>query len=259
MDWPLETRRTVLAAARAGHSHRDLSRQHGVPRGTISYWAMIDRRRRGEKVPERPNHCPLCTSENLAQEEYAYLLGLYLGDGYIVSKEKQHHLSIDCSDTWPGLMDATEAAMRTVLPEYNTSRVQRQGCVEVKSYGTHWTCLFPQHGPGPKHLRRIILSDWQHAAVEAHPWELIRGLIHSDGCRLTNWTVRTVAGLSRRYEYPRYFFTNKSLDILRIMGESLDRVSVEWKVTRRAGVPYNISVARRTSVALMDHHGGAKF
>ncbi len=49
-----------------------------------------------------------------------------------------------------------------------------------------------------------------------YPWELIRGLIHSDGCRVTNCTTQLVGGQSKRYEYPRYFFTNKSEDILKI-------------------------------------------
>lgn len=82
--------------------------------------------------------------------------------------------------------------------------------------------------------------------------------MHSDGCRVTNWTTRAVAGGRKRFEYPRYFLTNKSEDILRIYSDTLTNVGVEWKVTRRAGAPYNISVARRASVALMDAYVGAK-
>jgi hypothetical protein len=128
----------------------------------------------------------------------------------------------------------------------------------VTSYSLHWPCLFPQHGPGRKHERRIVLEAWQRAIADAHPWELIRGLVHSDGCRITNWTMRAVGGETRRYEYPRYFFTNKSQDILTIFSGALDRVGVQWKVTRRGGQPYNISVARREAVALMDRHVGPK-
>jgi hypothetical protein len=36
-------------------------------------------------------------------------------------------------------------------------------------------------------------------------------------------------------------------------------IGVEWKVTRRGKDPFNISVARRESVALMDEHVGAKY
>ena len=86
----------------------------------------------------------------------------------------------------------------------------------------------------------------------------IRGLIHSDGCRITNWTTRIVGGERKRYEYPRYFFTNKSGDIRRLCTDALDAVGVEWTTLKRDGEPLNISVARRASVASMDEHVGPK-
>lgn len=124
----------------------------------------------------------------------------------------------------------------------------------VSSYDRHWPCLFPQHGPGKKHDRPIELVGWQREIVDAHPWELIRGLIHSDGCRTTNWTTRPVGGATKRYEYPRYFFTNKSADILRLFTDTLDTLGVAWKKANAK----NISVAKKASVALMDTHVGPK-
>jgi hypothetical protein len=74
---------------------------------------------------------------------------------------------------------------------------------------------FPQHHPGRKHERPIILKQkWQQEIVDKHPGPFLRGLIHPDGCRITNWATRPVAGELKRYEYPRYFLSNKSLDIL---------------------------------------------
>lgn len=138
-------------------------------------------------------------------------------------------------------------------------RVQAPGCVAVTGYSVHWPCLFPQHGPGRKHKRPIVLEPWQREIVDAHPWELVRGLVHSDGCRITNWTTRTVGGVRKRYEYPRYFFTNKSLDIARLCGRTLDELGVEWTCNRSKENAYTISVARKESVALMDRHVGAKW
>lgn len=114
----------------------------------------------------------------------------------------------------------------------------------------HWPCLFPQHGSGRKHERPIVLVPWQQAIVAAHPWPLIRGLIHSDGCRTTNRVV--VRG--KAYAYPRYFFSNTSTDILAIMGAALDRVGVAWRFNR----PNSISIAQSPAVALMDAHVGPK-
>ncbi|CAM5334623.1 MULTISPECIES: helix-turn-helix domain-containing protein [Streptomyces] len=137
-------------------------------------------------------------------------------------------------------------------------RCQEQGCAAVTSTSKHWPCLFPQHGPGKKHERPIVLEAWQRAIVDAHPWEFIRGLIHSDGCLITNWTTRLVAGERKRYEYPRYFFTNKSDDIRGLYTDTLDKLSVEWTHCTRDGNPYNISVAKKASIVLLDAHVGPK-
>ncbi|PZX45298.1 hypothetical protein K373_00644 [Streptomyces sp. DvalAA-21] len=94
--------------------------------------------------------------------------------------------------------------------------------------------------------------------MDAYPWDFVRGLVHSDGCRNTNWTTRIVAGERKRYEDPRYWFTNVSDDIRRLYTDTLDKPGVEWTHCTRAGKEYNISVARRASVALMDAHVGPK-
>ncbi|AVZ72429.1 hypothetical protein SLUN_09715 [Streptomyces lunaelactis] len=254
----LSIREEALVLLRRGVTNRAVADRLNVPRGTVGWWRHEDRKKRGEKF-EHPTDCPKCTGRGFDREAYSYLLGLYLGDGHIISKPKQHHLSIFCTDTWPGLINAAESAMRHVMSLPSVRRRQRQGCVEVKSYTQHWTCMFPQHGPGKKHERKIVLEPWQREIVDAHPWAFIRGLIHSDGCRNMNWTTRLVSGERKRYEYPRYWFTNVSDDIRQLYTDTLDKVGVEWKHCTRAGKPYNISVAKRASVALMDAHVGPKY
>lgn len=200
-----------------------------------------------------------CTHRDFDHAAYGYLLGLYLGDGHIVSKPKQHRLSVYCGDSWPGLIDEAERTMRAVMATPGVARRQRTGCTEVMSFSAHWTCLFPQHGSGKKHDRTIALKPWQQQIVDEHPWAFVRGLIHSDGCRNMNWTTRIVGGVRKRYEYPRYWFTNVSDDIRRLYTDTLDKLGIEWKNCTRHGRPYNISVAKRASVALMEIHVGAKF
>ncbi|GHE40443.1 hypothetical protein GCM10018785_07640 [Streptomyces longispororuber] len=135
----------------------------------------------------------------------------------------------------------------------------KTGCAEVKSYTKHWTCMFPQHGPGKKHERTIALEGWQQDIVDAYPWEFVRGLIHSDGCRVTNWTTRVVGGERKRYEYPRYFFTNTSTDIIGLFTSTLDQLGIEWKTLNQSRAAVTVSIARKASVALMDAHVGAKY
>lgn len=133
--------------------------------------------------------------------------------------------------------------------------VQKQGCQEVLSYSRHWPCLFPQHGPGKKHLRRIELQSWQQTLVAEFPGEFARGLFHSDGYRGVNRVLRILADGDRWYEYPRYFFSNKSLDILALCGQALDLLGVEWRYARWDV----ISVAKREAVARLDEFVGPKY
>jgi hypothetical protein len=247
--YDVSTRKRALALVAQGRSLNSVSRETGISRAAIRSW-----RDRLEPLPRSPLPGAGLPADECA---YAYLLGLYLGDGCISGHPRGtgYYLRIACADSWPGLIDACESAMRVISPTGRAYRVQAQGYVSVVGYSRHWPHLFPQHGPGRKHERPIVLEPWQQAIVGAHPWEFIRGLVHSDGCRITNWTIRTVAGERKRYEYPRYFFTNLSPYIIRLFTTALDQVGVEWK---RANAR-NISVARKASVALMDAHVGPKY
>ena len=234
-----------------GMTTTDVSRQMGLPWRTVAHWCRGDRRPPGVDRTV----CPRCTGAMLDTENYAYLFGQYLGDGHITtSKRNVHCLSIFCADAWPGVRAEVAAALSAVLPASKVSSVQRIGCAAVKSYSTHWTCLFPQHGPGKKHERPIVLEQWQQEIVDAHPGPFLRGLVHSDGCRVTNWARRPVAGEMKRYEYPRYFFSNKSLDILALCCAALDRLGIAYRRPRWD----QVSVARREAVAALDVWVGPK-
>ncbi|MFC9296160.1 helix-turn-helix domain-containing protein [Streptomyces sp. NPDC057011] len=258
----LEVRQAAISLLRDGTRNAEVARRLNVPLGTIGYWKHVDRAKHGETVSIRPSLlCPRCDQRDLDVVAYAYLLGLYLGDGHIshYAKHKVPSLMITLDDSWPGIQNEAESAIRVVFPHNATCRVRNGGAHNIKVYFKHLPCLFPQHGPGRKHERRIALEDWQQEIVDAHPWEFIRGLIHSDGCRITNWTTRVVAGERKRYEYPRYFFTNKSDDIRKLCTDTLTKVGVQWTVLARGSDPFNVSIARKDSVALMDAHIGPKY
>jgi hypothetical protein len=256
-----EVRQRALTLLRNGVSNAAVARGLNVPVGTVSYWKHADRAKRGECPGAHDPKCPRCDGRELAESAYSYLLGLYLGDGHIshYSEHRVPNLMITCTESWSGLMDDCETAIRAVFPDNSVCRVRRTGCSNVKVYSKHLHCLFPQHGPGKKHDRKIALEPWQGAIVDTHPWEFIRGLIHSDGCRITNWTTRLVGGERKRYEYPRYFFANKSDDIRKLFTDTLDKVGVEWTTLARGSDPFNISIARKASVALLDTHVGPKY
>ena len=131
------------------------------------------------------------------------MLGQYLGDGHLVTSARVPVLRISTCTGYPEIHEKLVAAI-AATGVCRPGLVRLAGttrAVNVQSYWMHWPCVLPQHGPGRKHERAIVLTRWQQDLVDADPWPLIRGLIHSDGCRAIN-RVR-VDG--KRYSYPRYF------------------------------------------------------
>jgi hypothetical protein len=119
--------------------------------------------------------------------------------------------------------------METTFPGRNSTQFESsKGASDVVSI-CHPAVgqAFPQHGPGRKHLRPIVLADWQLELTHTHPKSLIRGLIHSDGCRVLNrFRTRLPGGRVARYSYVRYFFTNHSEDIRRIFSEHCEQLGI---------------------------------
>lgn len=145
-----------------------------------------------------------------------------------------------------------EAAIAILAPGNRVSTIRSNTCSmdAPGAFSRHWPCLFPQHGPGRKHERPIALAPWRREIVDRYPWRFLRGLIHSNGSRHLN----TIRHPRKTYRYPRYEFSNRSEDIRRLFCEYCDAVGVVWTRTNR----WNISVARRDSVAAMDRQIGPK-
>ncbi|MBI2782106.1 MAG: transcriptional regulator [Chloroflexi bacterium] len=185
---------------------------------------------------------------------YVYLLGLYLGDGYLTLAARHvWRLRIFQDKRYTSLVGQCREAIRSIT-QRDAGTVGKLGCVEIYSNWKHWLCLFPQHGAGPKHRRRIELRTWQLELVRRHPRELLRGLIQSDGCRSINRVRRPTRDGIKEYQYARYYFTNASPEIRGLFASACDLVDVDWRVmTERV-----ISVARRSSVEALDAFIGPK-
>lgn len=248
----VDTARTLSAQ---GLYDREVAQITGVPLPTVRKW-RTGKRRAPSGNRRRKWNCPRCDGAPLDEPAYAYLLGLYLGDGHLTRQGKDVYLlSIACCDAWPGLITAAKDASRQVMPSSAVFSRQRTGMTEVKSTSKHWPCLFPQHGPGMKHTRKIELAEWQQVIVDRYPGDFARGLFHSDGCRGTNRVRRPLADGDHWYEYPRYLFVNKSQDILQLCGQALDQLGAEWRFSK----PTTISVAKKEAVARLDAHVGPKY
>jgi hypothetical protein len=189
---------------------------------------------------------------------YAYLLGLYLGDGYLWQPSKNSwRLGIYCDAAYPEIIAAADSAIAACAPgcpiRHNAKKAGSS--VVVLCSCPTWGDAFPQHGPGRKHERKIELEPWQRAITREHPRPFLRGLIHSDGCRCMNeFDTILPSGRVAHYAYPRYFFSNLSVDIRKLFCEHCDLLEIKWSQSNAR----NISVSSRKSVALLDSFVGPK-
>jgi hypothetical protein len=231
---------------------------HGVALQTIRTWRrrcrLEGRIRAGGGHPA--TSCPRCDEAELDREAYALLLGWYLGDGSIAGARRGvSTLQIANDAKYPVLSEEVAATMRLVKPTASPCLRAGKGATLIEVRWKHWPCLFPQHGPGRKHLRKIKLAEWQREIVAVYPEQLLRGLFYSDGCRIVNWTTRPIKGGEiRRYEYIRYMFSNKSEDIIGILTGALDLLGIPWRQPRWDMV----AVSRKDGVAALDRFVGPK-
>ncbi len=245
--YPPAVRTRGLELLGEGWTLSAVSRELGVQRSTIRAW-------RDQPLRARLGDCPRCDGAHLDRAAYAALLGFYLGDGCVAQQRRCYSFRVSCDARLPDIVEDVSRLVTVMRPHSRAFRVQAPGAVIVHANWKHWPCLFPQHGPGRKHERAIALEPWQAEIVEAHPWEFLRGLFHSDGSRTANWATRVVAGRRKRYDYPRWEFVNTSTDILGLCAWALDLVEVAHRRPRATA----IAVSRRDDVRRLDRHIGAK-
>lgn len=251
----MEERRAALALMADGLSAYEVGRRLGIHRATVNYW-------RHHPEPHRryrywPKGAPTDWAPG-AGPVYCYLLGLYLGDGYVWRvRGSTPTLWLTLDTQYPGIIaEAMRAMERVFAGAYVRTTVKKTAnCAMVKATHPAVMLAFPQHGAGRKHKRRIELAPWQLELTRRHPKHLLRGLMHSDGCRCVNrFTVVLPKGGPREYSYVRYFFSNLSGDILAIFCKHCELLGIRWTQSNHR----NISISHRRSVALMDSFVGPK-
>jgi hypothetical protein len=239
----LAVRESALALIAAGVNDCEIARRLGIPRATVRDW------RRPRYVPKARDVCWRCWSTTrpvrFEPADYAELLGLYLGDGHISAMPRTERMRLFLDARYPMIVDEAEALLRRGLPGNSVNRLLRGSMAVLTVYYGHLTCLFPQHGPGKKHERPIVLEPWQQALVDAAPWAFLRGCIRSDGCVFVNRTGK--------YAYPSYEFKNLSAGIRDLFARTCASVDVACCVNGN-----RIAIYRRASVALMQEHVGGK-
>ncbi|MDX2079002.1 MAG: transcriptional regulator [bacterium] len=234
----------------------------GIPRGTVKdcikrYKSVenFDKYLDERKTLGLDNPVEVAIKDLEWRKAYAYLLGTYLGDGCIdlMPNKRTYRMRIAQDKHYTGLIQACVDTINIVLPQNSVSLNSAPGCVQITVYSTHLVQLFPQHGDGVKHNRKLTFDDWQQTIIDEFPLEIFRGLYHSDGSRAQNIVNGT--------NYVRYMFSNKSVDLIELCKYVCDKIGVHW-TTKKAHYrmqSYTVYVSRREDVAYLDEVVGAKY
>lgn len=239
---------TTLAIPRA--TVRDCIERYSTLKG------LEENRERASKSTSYEVLQRICDSNNSAtQWAYAYVLGMYLGDGYITKVRDVYRIRITLDACYPNIIKTCSEALQILLPENQIGIVERYyrnrlSCVDVSCFYKFWPDLLSQHGIGKKHEREIQLVDWQEMIVNTYPLEFFRGLYHSDGSRFSN----VVSGK----DYPRYQFTNLSHEIRQMFCQMCEKLKLNWTTKSHQGRITDIFISRREDVAFLDQHIGPK-
>jgi hypothetical protein len=165
----------------------------------------------------------------------------------VSNARRTFRLRISLDARYPEVIAGARAVLRRGFPRNRVGEVRadRGSTVILSVYSSHLPCLLPQHGPGAKHRRRIVLEGWQEQVVGSAPFDFLRGCIWSDGCTFINRTGP--------YAYLTYDFCNSSDDIRRLFMDACDRAGLEFRTNAD-----RVRINKRASVARLADQVGTK-
>ncbi|GIK66537.1 MAG: hypothetical protein BroJett018_43310 [Chloroflexota bacterium] len=254
MTRTFEEKKRVLELWSEGYNKLQIANMMGIPRTTVrdcitqySNVAQLEQLALEDKLFSPKTRIYEAFDGEL-QRTYAYLLGLYLGDGCLSPTRSTYKIRITLDTRYPNIIAGCVQAIQTILPYNQVTPFKRKcNCVDVTCYSNEWPELFPQHGEGMKYRRKIQLEQWQQEIVDQYPLEFFKGLYHSDGTRSQN--------IVKGKDYRRYIFTNMSEDIRQMFIHACELLGLHWttKTSKR-----DIMISRREDVAYLDSLIGPK-
>lgn len=247
----------ILSLWEIHRNKKKISRLTGIPRATVrdcinKFGSVAGLEANGLKNMEINGESSIVhhlkksdDPENL-HAPYAYIFGMYLGDGSISQMKRVHRLRIALDKKYPNIIQTCVTKLASLFLDNQVGIINSIGCIYVSLYHKHLPQIFPQDGAGKKHDRDIILENWQETIVDQYPLEFLRGLYHSDGSRSQN--------IVNGRNYPRYTFSNVSDDIRKLFTDTAEKLGLHWTTANAR----NVAISRQDDVAWLDERIGAK-
>jgi intein-encoded DNA endonuclease-like protein len=189
-----------------GFNKSEIARELQLDRSTVIKW-----------LKDKPTHLfipSLYERIVTAPKTYSYILGLYLGDGYINKTDRSYRLRIALDKKYSELNQYASDKLKELFITNAVSIVDNDTWIDLSVYNKDLPIIFPQLGDGKKHNRCVALLDWQIGLID---WiELMKGLFHSDGSYY----------LSNDRDY--YQFKNLSSDILDLFKVCCDKNNIKY-------------------------------
>lgn len=280
----LEEYKSILELREQGYNYSAIARKTKIPRETVrdcvKTYENVEKLLSDYNDPTRSMRMyktnknrdtinsmknPLDGKDELFRERYAYLLGIFLGDGCL-SKDKKnvYRIRVSCDAKYTGIIQKIQSTIEHILPNNKVGLVIHEmnkgipSCIDVCCYSKDWVLLFPFYKPGRKHTYKIQLEEWQERIIKDYPKEFWLGLFHSDGSRYIS-TQKPCKKHSNIYSHTCYNFTQKSKDIMNLFIWCSGLLGLETKARMRSdGSCYVVSIYKQKYVAFLDTFAGAK-
>jgi hypothetical protein len=200
----------------------EIGRIYSIPRSTILYWlksGTIDNFNLKQELDKKTIDS-IYEHISLNKKDYNFILGLYLGDGCITENGRNgssYKLRIAQDINYPKSINLIKDKISKFFGK-DAKLIECKGCYHITIYDKYLPFYFPQHDKGFKHNRNVKLNDFQIENIEYS--ELLSGLWMSDGSRYF--------AKHGKYNYERYNFTNKSLDIINLFEECLNKFEIRY-------------------------------
>lgn len=229
-----QERQKVLEYYNNGLNQTEISKLTNIPRRTIGDWIKQPQK---ENIFISPKEYII---NNGLEDTYSYILGLYLGDGYINETARTWRLRIFLDIKYSKLNEFIIQELQKLFPKNKVGIIDFKTYWGISIYSNKIISLFPQHGEGMKHTRKIKFNDWQNEIIKSK--DFLKGLFHSDGSYYPRTNKKT-GKITHSYD-----FRNESDDLHKLFKKHCEKLNINCTFSKK---PKTTHIYKRDDVEKM--------